>query len=35
MMMELLESEGIEFEDEKVNLKNHLWVPDGINQISD
>ena len=27
LMKELLISEGIEFEDEKVNLKKHLWIP--------
>lgn len=27
LMKELLLSEGIEFEDEKVNLKKHLWIP--------
>ena len=28
MMRELLESEGIEFIDDKVNLKKHLWKPE-------
>lgn len=28
LMRELLESEGIEFIDDRVNIKKHLWEPD-------
>ncbi len=27
LMKELLKSENIEFEDEKVNMQKHLWIP--------
>ncbi|MFH1051441.1 MAG: MGMT family protein [bacterium] len=35
MMRELLESEDIEFEDDRVNLKKHLWVPEIKININD
>ncbi len=28
VMREMLESEGIEFSEERVNLAKHLWIPD-------
>ncbi len=30
LMRELLESEGVEFNDDSVNLEKHLWVPEII-----
>jgi len=30
-MRELLESEGIEFINDNVNMKKHLWIPPLIN----
>lgn len=31
-MKEMLQSEGINFKDEAVDMKSHLWIPDFLNE---